>query len=683
MIPGAFARPLAALAALVVAAGCATAPASAPAAPAAPAGAPTGVVAEDILALPILDELEVSPAGGTAVYSLLVPDAAEDGWRSELWALDLERGGARRLTRAGESARQPRFSADGAELFFVAESATGDQLRAQPWPRGRARTLATFAAGLEEYAAAPGGGSFVVVLRDPEPEGTTEVTPRRITRSLAQRDGEGWLDDRRTHLYRLDRDGGRSVALTSGPFDDASPAVSPDGEWIAFVSNRHPDPDRTDDTDLYLVRRDGSGLRRLASGPGPDSAPVWSRRGDRLAYLSTRRADDYYQPIRVATIAPSGGAPLDLTGALDNWVAADSLAAGTGPAAPIWSRDDTALFVPFERRGATWLARISSTAPAAARELAGGREVYGLFRPLPDGGFLATASAPGAPPELYRFAADGARRQLTDLYGRWLASRRLVEPEKLTASNPDGDEVEAWLYPPHDIAPGERYPLIVYVHGGPQGFDGDYFDFELENQLFPARGWAVLRVNYRGSTAYGEAFSRAIWGDWHRREYDDLIAALDRAIAGHDWIDPERLGIGGWSYGGILTLWTVGHTDRFRVGVPERFGFDYLSSFGEDQWFVWYLAELGSPLENEALYRRLSPGSYLPNVKTPLYLIADEEDKNCPLPQVLQAYQRLKLMGQATELVVYPGEPHSMSRPSHLIDRLHRLIGWFGRHLDR
>ncbi len=191
----------------------------------------------------------------------------------------------------------------------------------------------------------------------------------------------------------------------------------------------------------------------------------------------------------------------------------------------------------------------------------------------------------------------------------------------------------------------------------------------------------MLRVNYRGSTAYGEAFSRAIWGDWHRREYDDLMAALDAAIASHDWIDPARLGIGGWSYGGIMTLWTVGHTDRFRVGVPERFSFDYLSAFGEDQWFTWYLSELGSPFENAATYRRLSPGTYLQDVKTPLYLIANEDDRNCPLPQVLQAYQRLKLMGQQTELVVYPGESHGMARLSNLVDRLRRLTDWFGRHL--
>jgi dipeptidyl aminopeptidase/acylaminoacyl peptidase len=189
-------------------------------------------------------------------------------------------------------------------------------------------------------------------------------------------------------------------------------------------------------------------------------------------------------------------------------------------------------------------------------------------------------------------------------------------------------------------------------------------------------------VNYRGSTSYGEAFSRAIWGDWHTREHEDLMVAVDAALAKHRWIDPKRLGVGGWSYGGIMTVWIVGHTDRFKVGVPERFEVDYLSSFGTDQWHTQYVTEFGNPWDNADRYRERSPGATFRNIKTPLFLIANEKDWNCPPTQAMQLYQRLKLMNLPTELVIYPDESHSMSAPSHYVDRLKRLVTWFGRYLN-
>jgi dipeptidyl aminopeptidase/acylaminoacyl peptidase len=285
-------------------------------------------------------------------------------------------------------------------------------------------------------------------------------------------------------------------------------------------------------------------------------------------------------------------------------------------------------------------------------------------------------------PEIHTMAADGSSlERLSHFNDAFLDSVSLSVPETIVARNGAGDDVESWLYPPLSLDPARKYPLILYIHGGPQEYDGDFFDTGLENQVFPGAGYAVLRVNYRGSTSYGERFCRAPWGDWHSREYEDLMAALDRALADRPWLDAGRLGIGGWSYGGIMTLWAVGHTDRFKVGVPERFSFDYRSTFGEDQWHTQSLEELGNPMTEDEKYRRLSPGTYLPNVKTPLYLIADQKDLNCPLPQVMQAYQRLRLMGQKTELVVYPDEPHSMGRTSHLVDRLERLLHWYGAHL--
>jgi dipeptidyl aminopeptidase/acylaminoacyl peptidase len=654
----------------------------------------------DVYELPILSELTVAPSGERAIYGVMRADRENDEFATQLWELDLARGTSQRWRLAPDGAYAAKFSPDGREVAWLEDHDDATVLAVAEYPKGKRQVLLSSEEGIDEFAWAPNGRGFAVVKADPTPEGD-ENRPWVITRSLAQSDGGVYSDAPRSHVHWLDRPGrgrhekARLRQLTSGDFDDEQVAVSPDGKWVAFVSNRQPDPDATDDTDLFLLAATGGEPRRLPSGAGPDSHPVWSPRGDRLAYLSVRRANDYYQPIRLATIAvgdPSATA-VDLTGGLDAWVAVDSLSAGTGPAAPIWSTGADEIVVPIERRGSTWVAQVPASGGSPREVSAKANVVHGFVRPIPGSSdLLGTITDPTHPPELFRWSPrDPATppRQLTHLYDAWLAKHPLVTPRKFSTRNPEGDEVEAWLYPPKGlaqaVAKGDagKFPLVVYIHGGPQGFDGEFFDFDLENQLFPERGWGVLRVNYRGSTAYGEKFSRSLWGDWHRREYDDLMAALDAAIAGNSWIDEKRLGIGGWSYGGIMTLWTVGHTDRFAVGVPERFGFDYLSSYGEDQWWVWYQSELGSPLENEELYRRLSPGTYLKNVKTPLYLIANEQDKNCPLPQVLQAYQRLKLMGQKTELVIYPGEAHSMASPRNLVDRLERLVTWFGRHLDR
>ncbi|MEZ5313702.1 MAG: S9 family peptidase [Thermoanaerobaculia bacterium] len=653
-----------------------------------PASAPSPVEVDDLYRLGYISEIVVSPGEESAWYLWTQAERGSDSFRSEIRRLDLEdpRSVQRSPFDDGGSLWNLRLSPDGRYLAWLDATEQTYRLRwseLRSGKAGRPHDALRVADELSGFEWSPDGDRFVVVRRDAAPRERRENAPHVITRTLIQKDGEGYTDDRHSHLWIVERDSGASARqITRGDWDDDGPAWAPDGRSIAFVSNRAPDPDLTDDTDIYLVPAAGGETELLFAGPGPESALSWSHRGDRLAFHALRRANDYYQPQRVMTISARGGTAVDLTGALDAWVASDAMSAGAAPAPPLWSADDERLTLLFERSGATWIGDVDSRS-GETRELAGGRFVHGLVRTLPRrGALLYSRTDPVHPPELYRQeGTTGEPTRLTRLYDDWLRGRRLATPEKLTARNSQGDAVEAWLYPPLDPPAGGKAPLVLYIHGGPQGFDGDYFDFDLENQLFPARGWAVLRVNYRGSTSYGERFSRAIWGDWHSREYEDLMAALDHAIATHAWIDPGQLGIGGWSYGGIMTLWTVGHTDRFRVGVPERLAFDYLSSFGEDQWFVWYLSELGNPLEHEELYRRLSPGTYAAGIRTPLYLIANEEDRNCPLPQAMQLYQRLRLMGQQTELVIYPGEAHSMSSPAHLADRLRRLQGWYGRHL--
>lgn len=636
------------------------------------------VTPADVYALRMVSSLDVAPDGALA-FVVATSSRQADGSSNTLYRMAAAGGEPKALTPGGASDTHPRFSSDGKRLAFLSDPGGGTQLVVADAGGGHRKVL-THGGEVEAFDWSPDGRQLVFVRRDPQGR-KADNDPWVITRSQIQRDGEGFVTDRHDHLWLVSAAGGEPRPLTSGSYDEADPRWSPDGKWIAFVSNRTADPDSNDNTDVFVVGTDGKDLRAVAANPGPDETPRWSHRSDRIAFVGGVRPNDLYEtrPLMVATL--SGGPVLNLTGALDTWVAYDDLAGG-GREGGIWSRDDDTLYVTLERRGATFLAAIPAAGGAAREILGGRRHIDGVrLSPSRDRFFLTLGDATHLP-EIHAMAADGSGlERLTHFGDAFLDGVSLSVPEKLVARNGSGDDVESWLYPPLGLDPSRKYPLILYIHGGPQEYDGDFFDTGLENQVFPGAGYAVLRVNYRGTTSYGEKFCRAIWGDWHSREYEDLMAALDHALAERPWLDAGRLGIGGWSYGGIMTLWTVGHTDRFKVGVPERFSFDYRSTFGEDQWHAQYVEELGNPMTEEEKYRRLSPGTYLPNVKTPLYLIADQKDLNCPLPQVMQAYQRLRLMGQKTELVVYPDEPHSMARPSHLVDRLERLLRWYGAHL--
>jgi dipeptidyl aminopeptidase/acylaminoacyl peptidase len=396
--------------------------------------------------------------------------------------------------------------------------------------------------------------------------------------------------------------------------------------------------------------------------------PAWSPDGKYIAYVQGGPLQlIYYAGQKLAVIPAAGGTPRMLTGALDRNVLS-----------PAWSSDGKSIQFLLEDDRVFHLARVPSAGGKIDRLLAGRRSIsdYSAGR----GGKLAVVSStPSQPDEI--FAADGnALRTLTAQNDRWLAQVRLAPVEEISFPSKDGTEIRGFLVKPPDYKPGKRYPTILRIHGGPVW--QYYNDFaNLDWQIFAARGFVVVAANPRGSSGRGERFSRAIWADWGNKDGQDVLAAVDYVVA-QGIADSTRLGIGGWSYGGILTNQVIARDHRFKAAISGAGIANILAGYGTDQYVREYEAELGTPWTNTDAWLKLSyPFLHADRIVTPTLFLCGENDFNVPLLNSEQMYQALRSLGRETQLVIYPGEYHEIRKPSYRRDRLQRYLDWYGRHL--
>lgn len=642
----------------------------------------------DLAALQTVREVQVSPDGQRIAYSVSRSDRPGRPY-SEVRLLDLT---SRRTTTLGgdAGASGPRWSPDGTRVAYVGRE--GDRrgvMVAQPDGSG-ARFLAEVAGtnhplpqSGERLAWSPDSTQLAFVSATPGPEAAADGDPMVITRYLYKPTASEGLtrfnDNRRVHIFVVDVDGGPARQLTDGDRYEHSIAWSPKGDEIAFVSNREADPDRTFNYDLFVLRVGDGSVRRLTDTASAEYHPRWSPDGSTLAYLGTTRSltssETTMEDTHVWAISADGSGRRELGGAIDD----RQRAAGWGP-------EGRFVYCTVQRRGSVHLYRL----PIDGGEpelVVGERGAVGAWAIATTGDLAYAFTSPASPAELHWKPAGvdpgvtAAASPLTSLNDALLSARALADVEAFEFESFDGTSIQAFLTRPLGSSASSRHPLVVQIHGGPHGQQGP--SFNAKAQVYAARGWASLMVNYRGSTGYGQALADAIFGDQNGGEAQDVLAAVDAAIQRYPWIDEARLGVEGGSYGGQLANWIVTQTDRFRAAIPIA-SISNLISFNYMAYYHDYLAvEFGAyPHERgimDLLWER-SPIRYVGQVKTPVMLVHGENDNDVPIAEAEQFYIALKDVGVETVMVRYPREGHGVRETGHAIDLLERSIAWYERH---
>jgi dipeptidyl aminopeptidase/acylaminoacyl peptidase len=644
----------------------------------------------DIHLLKNVGDIAVSPDGEWAAYRVGVTDVGKDTNPADLFMVSWDGKNRIQLTHTKkESESHPRFSPDGHYLAFITERSDGESdedddpgNKSQVWllnrAGGEAERVTELAGGVSGFEWSPDSSRLVLVSRDPEKkaededesEEKTHDTPKPIVidRYQFKSDSQGYLERRYERLYIFDIETREAALLTEGAYDSSEPVWNPAGDLIAFSSRREGDPDRHGNSDIYVVEpREGATARQLTMHKGADYSPAFSPNGKQIAYLQGSSSKYYdYDPAQLAVMSVAGGEPFLPAGELDRNVAS-----------PRWSADGRSLFFLVADDRTRTLRRVSAKG-GKIKQVYPAKNLPGVVRSFEVGkkGVVAVVSFGQQPAELYR-SSDG--RALSDHNRELLEQIEWATVEGFDSTGKDGEKLGAMLLKPPGFRDGVAYPTIAYVHGGPVAQDG--YEFDVTSQILAAQGYLVVNPNYRGSSGRGKAFSRAIYADWGNLEIQDIHAIMDQLVE-EGLADPERLGIGGWSYGGMNTNYAIATDTRFKAAVSGAAISNMITGYGTDQYVQQYENELGLPWESIDTYLRLSyPFFHADRIKTPTLFMCGEKDFNVPLINSEQMYQALRSMNVPTKLIIYPGQHHGLAKPSYLQDRLERMIDWYGKYL--
>jgi dipeptidyl aminopeptidase/acylaminoacyl peptidase len=657
--------------------------------------APHAFTVDDLFGMQEVSDAQISPDGQFVLFTVNSTNWKEDKTTTRIWMVPVAGGDAIALSVEGPSSSHPRWSHDGKFIAFLSEREEGKtQVYLLNRLGGEAQRLTETAQDVQTFAWSPDDKRLVLVLRDPTEEELEAVAnkgndkdggddkassgkkakaqkPWVIDRLLFKADTVGYLDHRRTHLYVFDIASKSLKQITSGDYDDVEPNWSPDGKQLAFSSNRtKPDPDETYDDEVWVVAVDnndkGANAKQITTKPGEHHSPAWSPDGQWIVY--TTRLDSSlfeYATKHIAMSPATGGEEKVYTRALDRM-----------STEPRFSPDGKSVYFVADDDGTQVLAQLNLADSKITLPM-GGRIMLENYSISKDGAIAAAISTPDRPFEIYT-APSGKLTRITHVNDAWVAQLKWSQGEYISYKSKDGTTVHGYMYKPIDYVAGKKYPTIVRPHGGPVwAYYAEYQDIA---QLLAANGYVVLLPNPRGSSGYGEDFCKAIFADWGNKDFDDDMGFVDYAIA-QGIADPDKLGVGGWSYGGISTDFIIGKTKRFKGAISGAGAAEFTSMWGHDQYVRDYITELGFPWEHRDLWDRVSPFYNMKNITTPTLFVGGNIDWNVPILGGEQMYQSLKSLGRETELVVYPDEYHEFKTPSHIKDLNERFLAWYAHYV--
>ncbi|HUA72781.1 MAG TPA: S9 family peptidase [Solirubrobacteraceae bacterium] len=637
---------------------------------------------EDAFRLKTASDPDLSPDGRRVAFVVSAADEQEDRLRSSIWVAALDGSSAARSFTAGPTDTSPRWSPDGRWLAYI--SVTEGQpedahVRLAPLDGGVPSRLGDLPGPVSQIAWSPDSTRLVVVCRVGAPDranaGAVERNAPRVVRGLAARlDGIGWQDGRR-HLFLVEVDGGSARQLTRGEYDHDDPSFSPDGATIVFASDRHPRrDDRQFRSDAWVMPAGGGRPRRLTNGKGRVAFPLFSPDGNRVAFAG-QLTDLWNEDAHVFVVPADGSGGAELVAPdLDRPVVLFN-----GLPAPVCWIGDRELLMLVDDRGTVTLHRVR-LGDRRSRQVVGGDWIIDGVAARPGRRAVAfTAMWPDRPSEVFVTTTAGAEpAPLTQLNSDFVAEVGLASVSRSTVTRPDATEVEYFTLLPPGRAP-QRLPLHVDIHGGPHASwpSGRWLAF---HQAMAAAGYVVVLPNPRGSTGYGQAFTSACTGDWGGGDAADILACCDDLVA-RGIVDGERMFVSGGSYGGFMTSWLVGHTDRFRAATAVAAVIDQTSMVLTTEIPEFSSFNMGGTAWSQPEeYEKRSPLSYLPAVKTPVLVLHWEGDLRVPISQGEELYTGLRLLGKEAELVRYPGGFHIRRTPSQAVDYTRRILAWDGKH---